>query len=252
MGVMKASIESRVLAASLLVLAVAACGRSDRTAELAPPLDPPPYGEDEENSEVFVDTMEIGSRELYAAREAVLRAAKVPANARVADIGAGTGLYSLMFAGAVGASGAVYAVDIEPRFLKLINQRAADLDFKNVVSVLGRDADITLPDNSVDVAFIADTYHYFSDRAAIMKTVRDALVDGGRLIVLDYNLSSDNAGDGKHDHVRFGKAGLVNEIESFGFRLVEEPTVDGLKDFYMVVFIKSAAPAATDDAANRP
>ena len=239
---MRAKSHHRAFAALVGAAAIAACGQREPETVVAAPLEPPPYGVEEENAEVFVDTMEVGDRELYAAREAVLAAAKIPAGARVADIGAGTGLYSLMFAGAAGATGTVYAVDIEPRFLKLINQRAADLDHMNVVSVLGRDTDITLPAGSVDVAFIADTYHYFSDRAAIMKTVREALADGGRLIVLDYDLTAENAADGRHDHVRFGKAGLVNEVEGFGFKLLEEPKVEGLTDFYMVVFEKSADP----------
>jgi ubiquinone/menaquinone biosynthesis C-methylase UbiE len=225
-------------AAGLAALALLACGERRSQSDVAPPLEPPPYGEEEENPQVFVDTMEVSSRELYAAREAVLAATKIPAGARVADIGAGTGLYSLLFADRVGPEGIVYAVDIEPRFLKLINQRASDLDLVNVVSVLGRDKDITLPPGSVDVAFIADTYHYFTDRAAIMATVRDALKEGGRLIILDYELDASHKDDPDRAHVRFGKAGLVNEISSFGFRLVEEPDVKGLSDIYMVVFEK--------------
>jgi precorrin-6B methylase 2 len=220
----------------------AGCGRNEPPTVVADALEPPPYGVEKENAEVFVDSMEVGSRELYAAREAVLAAAKVPAGARVADIGAGTGLYSLMFAAKAGATGTIYAVDIEPRFLKLINQRAADLDLKNVVSVLGRETDITLPKDSVDIAFIADTYHYFTDRAAIMATVREALVDRGRLVIVDFNLTAGNADDALHAHVRFGKAGLINEVKSFGFILVEEPAVEGLRDFYVVVFEKSESP----------
>ena len=231
--------ELRYLIVASFAAALAACGRGEPATAVAEPLEPPPYGVEEENAEVFVDSMEVGSRELYAAREAVLAAAKIPVGARVADIGAGTGLYSLMFAAQAGPGGAVYAVDIEPRFLKLINQRAADLDLKNVVSVLGRETDITLPAGSVDVAFIADTYHYFTDRAAIMATVREALTEGGRLIILDFNLSAENAADALHAHVRFGKAGLINEVQSFGFRVVEEPAVEGLRDFYMVVFEKA-------------
>jgi precorrin-6B methylase 2 len=238
---MRATTIDRAIAAALIVTALAACGQREPETVVAAPLEPPPYGVEEENAEVFVDSMEVGDRELYAAREAVLAAAKIAPGARIADIGAGTGLYSLLFAAAAGPAGTVYAVDIEPRFLKLINQRAADLDHKNVVSVLGRDTDITLPPGSVDVAFIADTYHYFTDRAAIMKTVRDALGPSGRLIVLDYDLTAENARDGKHDHVRFGKAGLINEVEAFGFKLLEEPEVEGLSDFYMVVFEKTPA-----------
>ncbi len=232
------------LAACLLAAASSACERSGQVTRVAEPLATPSYGEEQENPEVFVDTMEVGSRELYAAREAVLGAAKIAPGARIADIGAGTGLYSLMFADRTGVDGVVYAIDIEARFLKLINQRAADLDLRNVVAVLGRQSDVTLPPNSVDVAFIADTYHYFTDSAAIMASVRDALGEGGRLIVVDYNLDAANAADARRSHVRFGKAGLVTEVESFGFKLIDAPAVDGLNEFYMAVFVKSAAPAA--------
>lgn len=225
------------LAAGLLLLA--ACGQKRTASEVAEPLPPPPYGEEEENPEVFLDSMEVGSRELYAARDAVLAAAKIPQGARIADIGAGTGLYSLMFADKVGPAGVVFAIDIEPRFLKLISQRAADLDIGNIVAVLGRDKDITLPPSSVDVVFIADTYHYFSDRAGIMATVKDALGPKGRLIILDYTLDETHKDDPGRAHVRFGKAGMINEVTSFGFTLVEEPEVPGLKEIYMLVFEKS-------------
>ncbi len=227
-------------AALAAMVLFAACARKGPETDIAEPLPAPSYGEEAGNPEVFLDTMEVGSRELYAARDAVLAAAKIPAGARVADIGAGTGLYSLMFADKVGAAGVVFAVDIEPRFLKLIAQRAADLDVGNVVAVLGREDDITLPQSSVDVAFIADTYHYFSDRASIMSTVRDALAPGGRLIILDYTLDESHRDDQSRAHVRFGKAGMINEVESFGFNLVEEPQVEGLKDIYMLVFEKAA------------
>ncbi len=225
------------LAAGLILLA--ACGEKRAVTKVAEPLPAPPYGEEKENPEVFLDSMEVGSRELYSARDSVLAAANIPAGARVADIGAGTGLYSLMFADKVGPKGVVYAVDIEPRFLKLIGQRAADLDVGNVVAVLGRDKDITLPPSSVDVVFIADTYHYFSDRAGIMATVKDALAPGGRLIVLDYTLDETHKDDPSRAHVRFGKAGMINEVASFGFTLVEEPQVDGLNEIYMLVFEKA-------------
>ena len=198
-----------------------------------------PYLDAELKVDDWLKRFEVESREVFHGRKAILKACAIKPGMRVADIGAGTGLYSLMFADAVGPAGAVFAVDIEPRFLKLIGQRAADLDLGNVVSVLGRDTDITLPHASVDVVFIADTYHYFSDRAAIMATVRDALVDGGRLVILDYTLDESHKGDPKRAHVRFGKAGLISEIESYGFRLADEPDVPGLSEIYMVVFEKA-------------
>jgi ubiquinone/menaquinone biosynthesis C-methylase UbiE len=229
----------RAAVAAGLLAGLLACSRPQQEASDVAPAPPAAYGQDEANYEVWLDTMEMGGRELYAAREAVIAAVGLDAGLRVVDIGAGTGLYTLLFAEKVGPTGVVYAVDIEPRFLKLISQRAVDLDFRNVVTVLSRPEDITLPAGSVDIAYIADTYHYFEDREAIMASVRDALAPSGRLIVIDYTLDEADKGDPKREHVRFGKAGLVNEIESFGFRLVDDPSVPGLKDFYAIIFQKA-------------
>lgn len=72
-----------------------------------------------------------------------------------------------------------------------------------------------------------------------MATVRDALSEGGRLIILDYTLDETHKDDAKRAHVRFGKAGLISEVESFGFKIVEEPDVPGLSEIYMAVFEKA-------------
>lgn len=225
--------KNAVIITILLVLAVS-CGKKEPLKEIEDPLPTPAYGDEESNVDLWLETMEVGSRELYAARGEVLAACKISAGDKVADIGAGTGLYTVLFGNAVGKNGVVYAIDIEPRFLRLINQKSADNDLENVVAVLGQENDITLPENSVDFVYIADTYHYFSDRAAIMKTVFEALNTGGRLAILDYNVGSDP--DPTRAHVLFGAQNMINEIESFGFKLVERPEVSGLVDIYMLVF----------------
>ncbi|MEZ5921350.1 MAG: methyltransferase domain-containing protein [Parvularculaceae bacterium] len=237
------SVNSRslIIAAAIGFIAIAGCGRGAPKTREAEPVPPPPYGEEAANPEVFLDTMEVSSRELYAAREAVLSAAQISPGEKVVDIGAGTGLYTLLFAQAAGPDGVVYAEDIEPRFLKLINQRASDLDLDNVVAVLGRENNITLPENSVDAAFIADTYFYFGDRQAIMASVLHALKPGGRLIIVDYNLNPDAPDAAKHEQVTFGRAGLIDEIKSFGFEYEESPAIAGLNEYYMAVFKKPAA-----------
>lgn len=231
------SVRRASLAALMTVAIVAAgCGGA-RDAESGPePVDPAPYGEEEANLEVFVDSMELASRELYAARESIIAASGVESGDVVADIGAGSGLHTLLLAAAAGPRGVVYAVDIEPRFLKLISRRAADNDLRNVVAVLSQDDDVTLPDQSVDVAFIADTYHYFADPAAVMASIRTSLRPDGRLIVLDYDFDEQAGPDARHAHVRFGKSGLVAELSKFGFKFVESPPVAGLSDNYMAIF----------------
>ncbi len=231
------------LAGAAALAALAACDRQPADVG-AEPLPPPPYGvEETADFDLWLDKLEVSSRELYAAREAVLAKLKLRQGARVADIGAGTGLYTLLMAPVVGEAGVVYAVDIEPRFLSIVSQRVADLDLENVVAVLSREDDVTLPPGSVDVVFIADTYHYFAEPGAVMASVRQALAPGGRLFVIDYEFDPAEVGDPSRDHIRFGKDQLVEEIEGFGFAFVEAPAVAGLDEFFLLEFEISAEEA---------
>lgn len=189
--------------------------------------------------DVWLERMEVGSRELYSAREAVVAAIGLDEGDAVADIGAGTGLYALLFADAVGPAGRVYAEDIEPRFLDLINQRAEDSGAGNITAVLGRENDVTLPESAMDVVFIADTYHYFSDRETVMKSVYRALKPGGALVVIDYDLKPGEERPAEKSHVRFGRAGVISEIEYIGFKFAAEEDVEGLEENYFLRFVKA-------------
>ena len=110
--------------------------------------------------QAWVERFEGESREVFSERRAVLKATAVKAGDRVADIGAGTGLYTRLFAEAVGAKGWVHAVDISTAFLQHINRTNAELGLGNVTAVLGQSDSITLPPDSVDLAFVCDTYHH--------------------------------------------------------------------------------------------
>lgn len=217
-----------------------ACSQAPENAE---PADGPAITATADDSDVTIDVwlerMEVGSRELYSARQAVVDAIALDEGAAVADIGSGTGLYALMFAESVGPAGRVYAEDIEPRFLDLINQRAEDSGIDNITAVLGRENDVTLPESAVDVVFIADTYHYFSDREAVMKSVYRALKPGGSLIVIDYDLKPGEERPADKSHVRFGRAGVISEIEYIGFKFAAEEDVEGLEENYFLRFEKA-------------
>ena len=237
---MRGLANSRLVAFAAMALVVSCSGASNNDA--ADELTPPPYGVDETaNTELWLETMEVGSRELFSARDAVVAAVGLKDGERIADVGSGTGLYALLFANEVGAAGAVFAVDIEPRFLKLVNQRAADLDLTNVTAVLSRDVSITLPENEVDVVFISDTYNYFAEPQKIMETVHAALKPGGRLYILDFDIAADKPRTQENDHVRVGKDALASEIESVGFVFEEDLEVEGLSQTYMLRFRKLGA-----------
>lgn len=215
-------------------LALFSC--TDRDGDTDTVATPPPDEVGAVNLDVWLERLEVGSREIYSARQNVTAALDLAPGERIADIGAGTGIYTLLFAERVGPDGVVYAVDIAPRFLSLINQRADDLGLSNVVSVLSRPDSITLPAASVDAVFIADTYHYFDMPDLLMGTVFKALKPGGRLYIVDFERSDDIASAGRHRHVRFGKQGLAEEVSIYGFILEREIAVAGLSDNYMLEF----------------
>ena len=234
---------------ALTALLVTACSERPATTVEDEPETPTaaenPVGEtsyeEGANVDLWLERLEVGSRELYSAREAVVAAVDLSDGDIIADVGAGTGLYTLLFAEAVGASGRVFAEDIEPLFLDLVVRRASDMGFDNVTAVLGRETSVTLPSDSMDVVFIADSYHYFDDREAIMRTIFDALKPDGSLILVEFDIIPGEVKADYKSHVRFGKAGVVSEIEFIGFEHVETPPVEGLEENYFVKFRKPAA-----------
>ena len=233
---------NRILANMTMALAacavLASCGGKPAKPAAETPPPPDSLSDQPVNVDVWLERLEVSSRELYSAREQVADAIHIEPGERIADIGAGTGLYTLIFADKTGPTGVVYAIDIAPRFLTLINQRAADLNYANIVSVLSRENSITLPPASVDVVFISDTYHYFQDPAAIMKTVYEALKPGGHVYIVDYKLAEGAAPPPDKRQVRFGEDGMIKEVSSFGFTDPEDIKVDGLSENYMLRFTR--------------
>ena len=147
----------------------------------------------------------------------------------VADIGAGSGWFTIRAAKRVGAAGKVYAVEINPDSIAHIDQRAASEGFRNIQTVLGKTDDPTLPANSVDAVLILKTYHEFSEPVAIMKKVRVAMKKGGLVGIID------RMGDGA-DH-GLDETTVVSEMKFAGFSLKERHDfVKGDNMDYFLVF----------------
>lgn len=184
----------------------------------------------------WVERFEREGREIYDHREAIVRAIGLRPGMRVADIGAGTGLFTPLFAEAVGPRGIVYAVDIAPDFVKHIEQRAAAAGIRNVRAVLCTERSVELPPNSVDLAFICDTYHHFEFPQSTMQSLHRALRSGGEVVLVDFKRIPGQSSEWTLNHVRAGQEVFEREIESVGFRKVGE--VDLLKLNYFVRFRK--------------
>jgi ubiquinone/menaquinone biosynthesis C-methylase UbiE len=104
----------------------------------------------------------------------------------VADLGAGTGLFSLPLAKAVPA-GRVYSVELDEGFLTQIRGKAKTENVTNIVPVLGKFTDPALPGRDVDVAFFHDVLHHVENREAYLKSVAGYLKPGGRIVVIEFN-----------------------------------------------------------------
>jgi ubiquinone/menaquinone biosynthesis C-methylase UbiE len=184
----------------------------------------------------FVKKFETESREVYTLRNKIVAACKLKPGMRVADIGAGTGLFTRLFARAVGPTGKVYAVDIAPEFVKHVETTASAEGLKNVIGVVCDQKSTKLPPASVDLVYICDTYHHFEFPFRTMSDIHQALKPGGQLVVIDFHRIPGKTSDWILNHVRAGQEVFTKEIQSCGFRQVEEQHL--LKENYFVRFVK--------------
>lgn len=149
--------------------------------------------------------------------DAMIAALELPKGARVADLGAGTGFYTWRLAEAVGPSGRVSAVDVQPKMLEIAAQSARQHGLSNVEFVQATERDPRLAPRAYDMVFIANAYHEFSEPEVVMREVRQALKPGGRLFVLEYKAENPKApASGLH---RMSFIDLRTEIEPIGFAL---------------------------------
>jgi SAM-dependent methyltransferase len=144
----------------------------------------------------------------------VIDALKLPGDASVADIGAGTGYFSVRLAKAV-PRGTVYAVDVEPAMLEHIRKRASTSALGNVLTVRGDNASPNLP-KPVDLALVVDTYHHIPNRTAYFRDLMKVLTSSGRVAIIDFRKDSP---DGPPPEFRFEAAQIIEEMTRAGYRL---------------------------------
>ena len=186
----------------------------------------------------WLGRFEVESREVYAARQDVLDTIGVRPGMEIADVGAGTGLYTRLFSEATGDQGWVHAVDISPRFLQHIRAQADEQGLENVTTVLCSPQRVGLPEESVDLVFICDTYHHFEFPSSTMRSIRRALRPNGMLVVIDFERIPGTSREWIVNHVRAGKGEFREEIEAVGFGFVEEVKIDGFRENYFLRFRK--------------
>ena len=184
----------------------------------------------------FTERFETEGREVYDNRERIVEKLALQSGMAVADVGAGTGLFTRLMAPKVGADGKVYAVDIAKTFVDHTVMSSHARGLKQVEGVVCTPDDSKLAPASVDLVFICDTYHHFEFPHKTMLSIASALKPGGRVALLDFERIEGVSSDWTMGHVRAGKEVFQKEIEDAGFELVEE--FDLFTENYFLVFKK--------------
>jgi predicted methyltransferase len=179
---------------------------------------------------------ESPGREIFDQRMRIVRASGVRPGMAVADVGAGTGLFTMLFARAVGPEGKVYAVDISPSFVEGIAARGREYRVDNVEAIVNDQRDTRLPPESVDLVFVSDTYHHFEYPQAMLDSIRQALRPGGELVVIDFHRIPGRSSPWVLSHVRLGREQAIEEISAAGFVLIGEERF--LRENYFLRFRK--------------
>ena len=184
----------------------------------------------------FVQRLETDSREVFAQRQAIVHAVDLRPGLAVADIGAGTGLFTWMFAEKVGPKGTVYAVEIAPAFLKFIGQQARKRGLEKVVKPVRSTQETTnLAPGSIDVAFVCATYHHFEHPGQVLASIHRSLRPSGRLIVIDFDLRKDSSAFVR-ERARAPKEVYFREIEAAGFLPIDAKPSLELKENFFAAF----------------
>ena len=182
---------------------------------------------------------ESESREVYAQRLAIVKAMNVKAGVAVADVGAGTGLFTRLLADRVGPEGKVYAVDVSAPFLKHIADEARKRGQAQIETVRGTQESTNLAPGSIDVAFLCDTYHHLERHEPVLASIRRALRPGGRLVVVEFDRRAGVRSDFMMKHVRADKSQFLGEIRSAGFAAIETVGAPKLGENFFAEFRKT-------------
>jgi precorrin-6B methylase 2 len=181
-----------------------------------------------------VPWLERAERELEERPQMLIDALEIKPGQTIADLGAGSGYYSFRIAPLVGGQGKVLAIDVEPRMLRIVSERARRDRVPNVFTVLSTASDPNLPANSVDLLFMVDVYHELEFPLEMMQKVREALQPGGRVALIEYR-AEDPKVMIKAVH-KMTERQIVRELTAAGFR--HQKTVRTLPLQHLVIFQK--------------
>jgi ubiquinone/menaquinone biosynthesis C-methylase UbiE len=127
------------------------------------------------------------SRDDWQQPEKVIAALAIKPGAVVADLGSGSGYFTFRLAQAAGPSGKVYAVDVDPDMVELVQRKIKEKPQANVETILAKPDHPLLPKAGVDLIFTSNTYHHLENRVAYFSSLRQFLRPGGRVAIIEFD-----------------------------------------------------------------
>lgn len=165
--------------------------------------------------------------------DAVIAKLGLSKSAVVADLGAGTGTFTVRLAAAV-PEGKVFANDIEASMVAYVEKRARKEGLGNVIAIRGENDDPRLPEE-IDLAFMCDVFHHIGDVPAFFGSVREHLQRDGRLVIVDFKKDAPEDAPGPPKAMRVRSEELVRQLAALGF-VVQEVDTTTLEYQYIVIF----------------
>lgn len=211
---------------SVILTAWAAQNSANASSQPTPRKTSKPYTGD-------LSIFETKDRDEKLQVQRVMDILKIKEDVNVADIGAGSGWFTVRAAKRVGNTGVVYAVDINPEAIAYIDQRIKQEGISNVHPILSTEDDPKLPKNSIDSVLLLKTYHEVAHPVLLLQNLRGSLRSGARIGVIDKN------GNGEDHGV--SRDVVIKEAAEAGYQLLEQYDFvkgDG-QDYFLVFQLKS-------------
>jgi arsenite methyltransferase len=169
----------------------------------------------------YIAILEDPARDEWQKPDEVIEALNLQRGQFVADVGAGSGYFTLRLARAVGTKGSVFAVDVDKGMLEYLHQRTAKEKLDNVKVMQVPAHDPLLIEGSLDMIFICNTYHHLEDRDVYLRKLRKALKPHGRLVIVDFH-KKEGMPVGPPPHMRLSEETVRKELQNAGLEVVEQ------------------------------
>jgi SAM-dependent methyltransferase len=200
-----------------VMIGAASIAAADQAQPQAPGTRPDHMEHRFTNPEEWAKQFDDPARDAWQMPGRVIEVLDIKRGQSVADIGAGTGYFSVRLARSAAAP-KVYAVDIEPSMVDYLRRRAAKEALPNIVPVQADSERANLPE-PVDLVMIVDTYHHIGRREAYFRELRKSIKPGGRLAIIDWRKGHPG---GPPEEFKFTPAELRDELSRAGFEFVQE------------------------------